>query len=237
MPPGALTRDHAAIRAAIRSCRLVAALAPDGDPRLLDHKVSPDPALYRLGGVSERASGLGFSVRRGSSTDFDVVSALYSAVAAEGLWIEAEAPVEWTSQRSQAWDRTADDEDRGAWFLAKDDAAQLVGYLTVTRAGVEHAEFGMAVAAAHRGRGIGGALLDAAVAWCWAAGLSKINCQVWPHNGAALALYRSRGFLIEGRLRRHWRRRNGQLWDAIMMGLVLDEHSPGSGLADAEVIR
>ncbi len=152
----------------------------------------------------------------------------------EGLWIAAEAPVDWTSQRSAAWGRTADDEGLGAWFLATDDAAQLVGYLTVTRAGVEHAEFGMAVSAAHRGLGVGGALLDAAVAWCRAAALSKINCQVWPHNGAALALYRSRGFLIEGRLRRHWRRGNGQLWDAIMMGLVLDEHSPGSGLADAE---
>jgi ribosomal protein S18 acetylase RimI-like enzyme len=95
----------------------------------------------------------------------------------------------------------------------------------------------MAVAAPHRGLGVGGALLDAAIAWCRDAALSKISCQVWPPNGAALALYRSRGFLVEGRLRRHWRRRNGELWDAIVMGLVLDEHSPGFGLADAGVIR
>ena len=138
-----------------------------------------------LGRVSEPASGLGFGVRRGSSTDFDAVSALYSAVAAEGLWIGAEAPVEWTSQRREAWCRTADEEERGAWFLAEDDAAQLVGYLAVTRSGAEHADFGMAVAAAQRGHGVGGALLDAAVAWCRDAALSKINCQVWPHNGAA----------------------------------------------------
>ena len=163
--------------------------------------------------------------------------ALYSAVASEGLWIAAETPVEWTSERRQAWRRTADDEDLGAWFVAEDDAARLVGYLAVIRSDAEHADFGMAVAAAHRGIGIGGALLDASVAWCRAAELSKINCQVWPHNGAAQALYRSRGFTVEGRLRRHWRRRNGELWDAIMMALVLDEHSPGSGLADAEMIR
>lgn len=186
--------------------------------------------------MGEQAPGLRFSIRRGSSADFDAVSALYSAVAAEGLWIGAEAPVEWTSQRSEDWCRTADEEDRGAWFLADDDAARLVGYLAVTRSGAEHAEFAMAVGAAHRGLGVGRALLDAAVAWCRAAALSKINCQVWPHNGAALALYRSRGFLVEGRLRRHWRRRNGQLWDAITMGLVLDEYSPGSGLADAEML-
>jgi RimJ/RimL family protein N-acetyltransferase len=187
--------------------------------------------------VDKQVPGRRFSVRRGSSTDFDAVSALYSAVAAEGLWIAAEAPVEWTSQRREAWCQLADDDARGAWFLACDDGAQLVGYLAASRARAEHADFGMAVATAYRGLGVGGALLDAAVAWCRATALSKINCQVWPHNGAALALYRSRGFLVEGRLRRHWRRRNGQLWDAIAMGLVLDEHSPGSGLADAEVIR
>ena len=187
--------------------------------------------------MGEQARGRGFSVRRGSSIDFDAVSALYSAVAAEGLWIGAEAPVEWTPQRREAWCRAADEEDRGGWFVADDDAAQLVGYLAVVRAGAERADFSMAVAAAHRGHGVGGALLDAAVGWCRTAALSKISCQVWPHNGAALALYRSRDFNIEGRLRRHWRRRNGQLWDTIAMGLVLDELSPGSGLADAEVIR
>lgn len=185
--------------------------------------------------MSEHTSA-GFIVRRGRSTDFDAVSALYAAVAAEGLWIAGEAPVEWTPQRRQAWCRTADEDDRGAWFLAEDTTAQLLGYLAVFRTGGEHAEFAMAVAAAQRGHGIGGALLDAAIAWCRAVPMSKLNCQVWPHNGAALALYGSRGFLVEGRLRRHWRRKNGQLWDAVVMGRVLDEHSPGSGLQDAEPI-
>jgi hypothetical protein len=49
--------------------------------------------------VDEQASSLKSSVRRGHSTDFDVVSALYCVVAAEGLWIGAEAPVVWTSKR------------------------------------------------------------------------------------------------------------------------------------------
>jgi RimJ/RimL family protein N-acetyltransferase len=51
---------------------------------------------------------------------------------------------------------------------------------------------------------------------------------VWPHNAAAIALYRKVGFQVEGRRRRQYRRRNGELWDAILMGLVLDEVSPGS---------
>jgi len=31
-------------------------------------------------------------------------------------------------------------------------------------------------------------------------------------------------------MRRHYRRRSGELWDAVIMGLVLDETSPGSSL-------
>jgi RimJ/RimL family protein N-acetyltransferase len=46
--------------------------------------------------------------------------------------------------------------------------------------------------------------------------------QVWPHNAAAIALYERFGFERECYLRRHYRRRSGELWDAIVMGLRLD---------------
>jgi hypothetical protein len=39
---------------------------------------------------------------------------------------------------------------------------------------------------------------------------------------------------VEGRLRRHFRRANGELWDVVTMGLVLDTQSPGSSYPDAE---
>jgi len=61
----------------------------------------------------------------------------------------------------------------------------------------------------------------------------KLALEVWPHNGAARALYRRLGFVDEGRLRRQYRRRSGELWDAIVMGLVVDETSPGSPYEDA----
>jgi hypothetical protein len=41
----------------------------------------------------------------------------------------------------------------------------------------------------------------------------------------------------EGRLRRHYPRRNGELWDAIVMGLVLDEERPGSSLPEDDVAQ
>jgi RimJ/RimL family protein N-acetyltransferase len=54
------------------------------------------------------------------------------------------------------------------------------------------------------------------------AGAHKIALQVWPHNAAAIALYERFGFRREGYLTRHYRRRSGELWDAIIMGLPLD---------------
>jgi ribosomal protein S18 acetylase RimI-like enzyme len=93
---------------------------------------------------------------------------------------------------------------------------------------------GMMVAREHRRQGIGGRLLDESLRWARERGLHKVDLEVWPHNAAAIALYRSRGFAVEGRLRRHYRRANGQLWDSVPMGLVLDTQSPGSSHPDAD---
>lgn len=90
----------------------------------------------------------------------------------------------------------------------------------------------MGVRDGYRGQGVGSALLDACLDWCRTGGAHKFTLSVWPHNRAAIALYAKYGFRVEGRLVRHWRRRNGELWDLIAMGLVLDDASPGSPFED-----
>jgi RimJ/RimL family protein N-acetyltransferase len=80
----------------------------------------------------------------------------------------------------------------------------------------------MLVARDSRGRGVGSALLQAAIAWAREHGLHKLALQVFPHNESALALYRKFGFELEGRRRRHVRRTSGELWDVLDMGLLLD---------------
>ncbi|HEX8927664.1 MAG TPA: GNAT family N-acetyltransferase, partial [Actinomycetota bacterium] len=80
---------------------------------------------------------------------------------------------------------------------------------------------GMLVAPGWRGQGLGTALLRAGIAWARGVGAHKVALQVWPHNQAAIALYEKLGFQREGLLRRHYRRRNGELWDAVVMGLLL----------------
>ena len=67
----------------------------------------------------------------------------------------------------------------------------------------------------------------AAITWARDVGAHKVALQMWPHNDRAHALYEKFGFVDEGRLVRHYRRRNGELWDAVIMGLALDE--PGVG--------
>jgi putative acetyltransferase len=48
-------------------------------------------------------------------------------------------------------------------------------------------------------------------------GVHKVELEVFPDNGPALALYRSLGFEQEGVRRDHYRRRDGSLRSAVIM--------------------
>ena len=79
------------------------------------------------------------------------------------------------------------------FFVAEDDD-RIVGELGIEVAGYGVADFGMMVAADARGRGVGSALLFAAIDWARQYGAHKIALQVWPDNEAAIGLYRKFGF-------------------------------------------
>jgi RimJ/RimL family protein N-acetyltransferase len=169
-------------------------------------------------------------------------------VAAEGTGIGAEAPVEWTTGRRQRLARRlSGDDEAGALLVvpAREPAgrgdgagggAALAGWIGLDREWHRGVEFSMVVDAVARGRGVGGALLDEGLAWARRTGTPRITCHVWPHNTAALGLYLSRGMTVEGRLRRHWPRRNGERWDSVLLGLVLDVSVPGSPHPDSPLL-
>lgn len=168
--------------------------------------------------VDSARAGPSFVVRPTTVADVGAVVELIEAVATEGRWIGAEA---------------IDREERHAWLVRSiaadgegaftaESAGRIVGHVGVELRRYGVAELGMLVAAEWRGRGVGTALLRAALDWARQAGAHKVALQVWPHNAAALGLYRNFGFVEEGRLRRHYRRRNGELWDAVVMGLPLE---------------
>jgi RimJ/RimL family protein N-acetyltransferase len=166
-----------------------------------------------------------FETRIATADDFEAWYELFSAVAEEGKWIGREAPIDRSVAREGF--ESYLDSNRRIHILAESDESQLVGELAI-QADRTVADFGMMVASGWRGRGVGSALLRRAIDWATDHDCPKVALQVWPHNTTAIALYRKFGFEEEGRLRRHYRRRNGELWDAIVMGLVLDNDSPGS---------
>jgi RimJ/RimL family protein N-acetyltransferase len=168
---------------------------------------------------------LTFSLRLATPDDADEWLALREAVAAEGRGIGAEAPLDVERDRQMFLGSIASDTQQS--WMAVDDDGVIVGNLGIQLYGYGVAELGMMVADGWRGRGVGSALLQAGIDWARSVGAHKVALQHWPTNDRATALYEKFGFVEEGRLRRHYRRRNGELWDAVVRGLVLDEDAPG----------
>lgn len=98
---------------------------------------------------------------------------------------------------------------RGETHFVAVDAGRVVGWCDVLQqfADVRRhvGTLGMAVAASHRGQGVGRALITRAIEHASARGLTRIELTVHVENHAAQALYRSVGFEHEGTQRRAWR--------------------------------
>jgi RimJ/RimL family protein N-acetyltransferase len=171
----------------------------------------------------------GIDVRPATPEDVEGMLDVFEEVVAEGRWVAAEPPLDRDRRRDRFLAGVT--EERSAHLVAVADG-RIIGHLGLELAPYGVAEVGMCVAGAWRGRGAGGALLGQAIATARRMGAHKVSLQVWPHNQAARRLYRRYGFAEEGRLRRHYRRRNGELWDAVIMGLVLDEETPGPPYSD-----
>lgn len=119
------------------------------------------------------------------------------------------------------------EETPNALFLLAEENGVLVGTLTYTgwryRRMQHTGRFGMSVRQSHWNRGIGGLLLDAMIDWARQNRITrKIGLEVQHVNTRAIALYRSRGFVEEGRLKREMHV-DGQWIDLIQMGLWLED--------------
>ena len=137
---------------------------------------------------------------------------LFAAVAEERDGIATEPPVD-VEARAARWRLD------GSLVAVNDE--EIVGSLFVGSTGHGFGEIGMTVARDWRGRGVGSELMAAAIEWAREHDLHKLSLSVFAHNDAAIALYRKFGFVEEGRRVKHYRRSNGELWDAIDMGLLL----------------
>ena len=167
-----------------------------------------------------------FRVRPAGVADLPAVVDLLEQVAAEGRWIGTEQ----VDRRQRLADFTTSLSSPDNAIFVADSEGQVIGHVTLGLRSYGVVDLGMLVAEHWRGRGVGTALLGTAIDWARNAGAHKVGLQLWTHNDAARALYRKFGFEDEGLLRRQYRRRNGELWDAVIMGLLLDGAGGGGPL-------
>lgn len=160
-------------------------------------------------------------IRPQEAGDVDTVLDILAAVGAEGRYIGTEVPFDRDARRRELRAAAAD-AATGGGFMAEVDGV-VAGNIGLRLAPYGVVTLGMAILDGYRGAGIGSRLLEAGIEWARARGAHKVALEVWPHNDAAIALYRKFGFVEEGLLRRHYRRRNGECWDALVVGLLLDE--------------
>jgi L-amino acid N-acyltransferase YncA len=155
-----------------------------------------------------------FAVRPASPGDARAMAEIFAEVAEERDGIATEPPVD-IDERAEQFARTA----AGSIVAVAGD--RVVGMIHVEASRHGFGEFGMLVVRGWRGRGVGSALVQAAIGWARGQGLHKLCLEVFAHNAAGIAMYRKCGFTEEGRLVKQYRRASGELWDAIVMGRPL----------------
>jgi len=164
------------------------------------------------------------AVRRATPSDAHALVELAEDVGREdGRWILGTGP--WRSASDERrYLRTIERHPDAAVYVAEDEG-RIVGRLSLSRdthpASRHVADLGLMVAETHRRRGVGTMLLEQAVAWAQASGISKLELHVFPWNEPALSLYEAFGFEREGYRKQHYER-GDELVDAILMALVIE---------------
>jgi RimJ/RimL family protein N-acetyltransferase len=167
-----------------------------------------------------------FEIREAVPGDAPALVTLARAVASEpeGWLLSSD---EWRGAAAERRYLRSVRRSRHAAVFVAEAPEGLVGRLSVARdphpASSHVADLGLMVAASHRRRGIGRALLERTVQWARENGVAKLELHVFPHNEAAIALYERFGFVREGFRHSHYRR-GGEYVDAILMALAVDTH-------------
>ena len=100
-----------------------------------------------------------------------------------------------------------------------------------------HAEFGICVDKTHWGLGVGRALTGACIECARIAGYVQLELMAVAENKAALALYRSVGFVEYGRNPKGFRSRTTGWQELVLMRLELDKPAAGQGSAASKTVE
>jgi RimJ/RimL family protein N-acetyltransferase len=162
-------------------------------------------------------------IREAEPGDASALCGLSAAVGGEdGAWLLTTEMWRSVSDERRYLRSVRRHPDAAVYVVVDDDV--IVGRLSVARdphPACRHvADLGLMVAASHRRRGIGRALLEQAAEWARRSGVRKLELHVFPWNEPALALYESFGFEREGLRKGHYLRDGAEV-DAILMAYRL----------------
>jgi RimJ/RimL family protein N-acetyltransferase len=160
-----------------------------------------------------------FTIRRATPADAAALVELGRAIGSEPEgWLITDGGWRGTGEERR-YLRAVRRSPNAAVFVAETSDG-IVGRLSLARdphpASPHVADLGLMVAATHRRRGIGRALLERAVEWAKEVGVEKLELHVFPHNEPAIQLYERFGFEREGVRKGHYRR-GGEVVDAVLM--------------------
>ncbi len=154
------------------------------------------------------ANGSVVALRRAEPDDAAELTAHVNEVAGEEVFLLTER-VTRTLEEQREWIRKSD--GRTSLLLVAARGARIVATADFRRGAVSKnahvVEIGLAVRREVRRQGLGRALLAEGMAWAASIGSSKLTLSVFGTHAPAIALYRSLGFVEEGRLRDHVRLR------------------------------
>ena len=159
-------------------------------------------------------------------------------------WIGSEDALwQWSGARSFTWpldrgqllrDLAANAGGSRELLAAEDDDGEMVGHVSV-EANLRHrvANIGrVAIAPDRRGGGLGTALMRATVSHGFdTLGMHRIQLNVYTFNTAAIACYRSVGFVVEGVARDSTLGSTGY-WDGVAMSMLESDHRHPVPLGD-----
>jgi ribosomal protein S18 acetylase RimI-like enzyme len=167
-------------------------------------------------------------LRRARSSDAEALRELQDEIYREGSWFVGDGPPSVGALQRQLRGR----DPRRSLVLVAVLGDGICAWLELHRLQprrLEHvALLTLAVGRRHRRRGLGQALLERSVAWAQRVGVVKISLHVRSGNSAAIALYRSSGFVEEGR-ERHQVRGDQGFEDNLIMACFVDTVAGGPG--------
>lgn len=160
-------------------------------------------------------------IRRSTPDDFDGFYDCFAALCRERRYLALVDPPSKDASRAFV----AEAQHRGAVQNVAVADGHIVGWCDIIPhawEGFRHSgRLGMGIAAEYRGQGIGRRLVEATLTDARAAGLTRIELEVFSSNTNAITLYERCGFVHEGRHRRG-RIIDGRVEDVLMMALLFD---------------